>query len=95
MQPAAASIVCSALRRWADDSPAAPDPAAGYDDEQALDGDDDESGDRQLQVEALSALATLLRDNLAQVNLCVCVVCLRYVRVGCPGVPSLGPFSDA
>jgi hypothetical protein len=54
MQQAAASIVCSALRRWADDS--SPDEEA------------DDSGDRQLQVEALVALAALLQDNFAQVS---------------------------
>ena len=53
LQPAAASIVCSTLRRWADDS---------------MPGEEvDESGDMQLQVEALRALAALLHDNLAQV----------------------------
>lgn len=74
MQPAAASIVCSALRRWADDSPpaAAADLMAGGDEGQATGDEDDESGDRQLQVESLTALATLLRDNLAQVHLSVC-----------------------
>ncbi len=58
MQPAAASIVCSTLRRWADDACGGGGPG----------GEDDESGDRQLQVEALGALAVLLQDNLAQVR---------------------------
>ncbi len=50
MQPAAANIICSVLRLWADQS-----------------SENDESGDRQLQVEALQALGAMLQDNFAQV----------------------------
>ena len=66
MQPAAASIVCSTLRRWADDSTLHEGgPAASSKDEE---DDIDESGDMQLQVEALTALASLVSDNLIQVS---------------------------
>ena len=63
MQPAAASIVCSTLRRWADDSP--PHDLWGGDGDEGEEVD--ESGDRQLQVEALTALAALVGDNFVQV----------------------------
>ncbi|GAX75458.1 hypothetical protein CEUSTIGMA_g2901.t1 [Chlamydomonas eustigma] len=48
---AAASIICNALRGWAD----------------SRDEEEDGSGDRQVQVEALLALAVFLQDNLGSV----------------------------
>ena len=64
MQPAAASIVCSALRRWADDGGGS---GGGLEAGEGTQDETDESGDRQLQVEALTALAALVGDNMGQV----------------------------
>lgn len=60
MQPAAASIVCSTLRQWSD--------AASSSSSSPYDSLEVESGDRQLQVESLLALSSLLKDNLGSIS---------------------------
>ena len=67
LTPAAANIVSSTLRLWSDGS--CSKGGRGYaDGQQWEEGEDDGTGDMQLQCEAVQAVAALVRDNLTQVQ---------------------------